>query len=58
MSIQLYKALWGMEGSCRDQLTRAAQAGYAGIEARCRRRIWKPNLRSCWRNFSFITLPR
>ena len=33
MNIQLYKALWGMEGSCRDQLTRAAQAGYAGIEA-------------------------
>ncbi|WP_244235334.1 sugar phosphate isomerase/epimerase family protein [Paenibacillus lautus] len=33
LNIQLYKALWGMEGSCRDQLTRAAQAGYAGIEA-------------------------
>lgn len=33
MKIQLYKALWGMEGSYRDQLTRAAQAGYAGIEA-------------------------
>lgn len=33
MNIQLYKALWGMEGSCREQLTRAAQAGYAGIEA-------------------------
>ncbi|MGV2806321.1 sugar phosphate isomerase/epimerase, partial [Clostridium perfringens] len=33
MNIQLYKALWGMEGSYRDQLTRAAQAGYTGIEA-------------------------
>ncbi|CAM3729013.1 MULTISPECIES: sugar phosphate isomerase/epimerase family protein [Paenibacillus] len=33
MKLQLYKALWGMEGTYRDQFKRAADAGYTGIEA-------------------------
>ncbi|CAI6084942.1 sugar phosphate isomerase/epimerase family protein [Cohnella sp. JJ-181] len=33
MELQLFKALWGMEGDYEQQLGRAAEAGYTGIEA-------------------------
>ena len=33
MKLQVYKALWGMEGSLDEQLDRIAEAGYDGIEA-------------------------
>ncbi|CAH1200549.1 hypothetical protein PAECIP111893_01437 [Paenibacillus plantiphilus] len=33
MELELFKALWGMEGTYEEQFARAAAAGYAGIEA-------------------------
>ncbi|MFC4777347.1 sugar phosphate isomerase/epimerase family protein [Paenibacillus sp. GCM10023252] len=33
MEINIHQALWGLEGSYRDQLAMAAAKGYAGIEA-------------------------
>ncbi|MDG0812568.1 sugar phosphate isomerase/epimerase family protein [Cohnella rhizosphaerae] len=33
MRIQYFKALWGMEGTLAEQVGRAAEAGYDGIEA-------------------------
>lgn len=32
MQLQFFKALWGMEGTLAEQLARAAEAGYTGIE--------------------------
>ncbi|MFD2333359.1 sugar phosphate isomerase/epimerase family protein [Cohnella sp. GCM10020058] len=32
MRLQFFKALWGMEGTLAEQVNRAAEAGYAGIE--------------------------
>ncbi|WP_195571506.1 sugar phosphate isomerase/epimerase family protein [Paenibacillus sp. 1001270B_150601_E10] len=33
MQINIYKALWGMEGTYEEQFKRIAEAGYKGIEA-------------------------
>ncbi|MBB6672478.1 sugar phosphate isomerase/epimerase family protein [Cohnella nanjingensis] len=33
MELRTFKALWGMEGTYAEQLKRAAEAGYAGVEA-------------------------
>lgn len=33
MEIQVFKALWGMEGTLANQVARISEAGYAGIEA-------------------------
>ncbi|QHW34616.1 sugar phosphate isomerase/epimerase [Paenibacillus rhizovicinus] len=33
MKLNIYNALWGMPGTYADQLARAAEAGYAGVEA-------------------------
>ncbi|MCW3059257.1 MAG: xylose isomerase protein [Capsulimonas sp.] len=33
MKLQVYKALWGMEGSLDEQLDQIAEAGYDGVEA-------------------------
>lgn len=33
MELRTFKALWGMEGTYAEQLARAAEAGYAGVEA-------------------------
>jgi sugar phosphate isomerase/epimerase len=33
MELKQFKALWGMEGTYAEQLARASEAGYAGVEA-------------------------
>lgn len=33
MELRCFKSLWGMEGTLEDRIARAAQAGYAGVEA-------------------------
>lgn len=33
MKLNIYNALWGMPGTYAEQLARAAEAGYAGVEA-------------------------
>lgn len=33
MKLKVYKSLWGMAGDCEEQIGRAAEAGYEGIEA-------------------------